>query len=402
MRVLLATTANDGHFGPLLPLARAAVSRGHAVRVAAPGSFAPTVERAGLPHVPFADAPPELVGPVMARLPTLSFDEADAMVVREVFGRIDAQAALPSVVEAVQDWRPDVIIREPAELGSLAAAVRAGVPHVQLSIGMTEMSRLLAGLLPDALTELASHAGLPPDALVDAPGAEMLLSSVPEILDRAGDDSFAADAVACRFRAAEAVGSAGAAGGPGLPSWGDPDLPLVYVTFGSVTGSLAPFAGVFRQALDGLADLPVRVLMTVGRRVDVAGLGPVPANAHVEPWWPQPDVLSQASAVLGHGGFGTTMGAVEAGLPQVVAPIFTSDQVANARHVASVGAGRSVSRGPEAVAEACAQIPVVLDDPSYRQRAREVAAAAATLPPADEAVRLIEQLVHAGPGAAGR
>ncbi len=132
-----------------------------------------------------------------------------------------------------------------------------------------------------------------------------------------------------------------------LPAWGDPAQPLVYVTFGSVTGSLPPFAGVFREALDALADLPARVLMTVGRRVEPASLGPLPANAHVEQWLPQAAVLAQASAVLGHGGFGTTLGALAAGVPQVVAPIFTSDQVVNGTHVAAAGAGRTVPPGPD-------------------------------------------------------
>ena len=40
MRVLLATTANDGHFGPLAPFARAIRAAGHEVRVAAPASYA--------------------------------------------------------------------------------------------------------------------------------------------------------------------------------------------------------------------------------------------------------------------------------------------------------------------------------------------------------------------------
>ena len=74
MRVLLATTANDGHFGPLAPFARASRAAGHEVRVAAPASYAAALERAGFAHEPFADAPPELIGPVMASLPSLSFE----------------------------------------------------------------------------------------------------------------------------------------------------------------------------------------------------------------------------------------------------------------------------------------------------------------------------------------
>ncbi len=175
--------------------------------------------------------------------------------------------------------------------------------------------------------------------------------------------------------------------------WGDPDHPLVYVTFGSVTGSLGPFDGVFAEAVDGLAELPVRVLMTVGRRLDAETLRPLPANACVVPWWPQGCALKNAAAMLGHGGFGTTMGALANGVPQVVAPIFTVDQVANGRHVADSGAGLTVDPGPGGVAPACALVPRLLDEPSYAERARAVAAEIAALPHPREAVSRLEALV---------
>ena len=50
----------------------------------------------------------------MGRLPALSFDDANLTVLREVFGRIDAQAAYPAVSAAIEVWRPDVVLREPA------------------------------------------------------------------------------------------------------------------------------------------------------------------------------------------------------------------------------------------------------------------------------------------------
>jgi len=389
VRVLVSTTANDGHFGPLVPLARAAALAGHDVRVAAPASYAPAVQRTGLLHIPFADPPTELIGPVMARLPTMSFAEADATVVREVFGRIDAQSALPALSVALQAWRPDVVVREPAELGSLAVAERAGVPHVQVAIGMTELIRILTVQLVGPVTELAQLAGLPDDSLVDALAGEPIISPVPELLDRAGDGAFHPGAVAFRFQGEAPAGSRAP-----LPVWGDAELPLVYVTFGSVTGSLPPFAGVFQQALDGLAELPVRVFMTVGRHVDPAGIGTVPANARVESWWPQADVMPEAALVLGHGGFGTTMGAIAVGVPQVVAPIFTSDQVVNARHVEAVGAGRAVAPGSDVVARACREVPAVLADPAYRTGAQAVATAIEELPPVADVVSAIERLAR--------
>jgi UDP:flavonoid glycosyltransferase YjiC (YdhE family) len=381
MRVLVATTANDGHFGPLRPFALALASAGHDVRVAAPESYAETLERAGYVHEPFADAPPELIGPIMARLPTMSFEESNRTVLREVFARIDAQAALPGLIATIEAWRPDVVLRESAELGSLAAAERAGVPHVHVCIGMHEIADDFARETTEQVAQLGILAGLGEDRLAAALAQELIVSSVPESVDGHGP--------ARRFR------------DPGLvhpeselpPAWGDPDHPLVYVTFGSVTGALGPFDGVFQEALDGLADLPVRVLMTVGRRFDRETLLPLPANACVLPWWPQEWVLARAGAMLGHGGFGTTMGALANGVPQVVAPIFTIDQVANGRHVADCGAGLTVDPGPGGVAAAAALVPSLLGEPSYADRARAVAAEIADLPHPSDAVPVLEALV---------
>jgi len=380
VRVLFATTANDGHFGPLVPLARAFASAGHDVAVAAPKSFEATVTRAGLTHRPFADAPPELIGPVMARLPTLSFHEADNLVVREVFGRIDAQAALPGVTAAIEEWRPDLLLREPAEFGSLAAAERAGVPHLQVAVGMAEVGRLIAASVAEPLAELGALAGVHDGSLADAALAEPTLTSVPEDLDRAGDDRDPSSAL-FRFRDESPPVTT-----EPLPEWGDPAAPLVYVTFGSVAGSLPPFSGSYRAALEATADLPIRVFMTLGRRLDPAGLGPLARNARAVAWWPQSAVLAQASAVWGHGGFGTTMGALAAGLPQVVTPLFTFDQRINARHVAAVGAGMGFEPGPTAIADAAAALLPLLAEPWYTVRAKAVAASIAQLPPPAAAV----------------
>jgi len=388
MRVLFATTANDGHFGPLIPFARACAAAGHEVRVAAPESYAAALDRAGFAHEPFADAPREQIGPIMASLPTLPFEEADDVVIREVFARVDAQAGLPAVMDTVDHWRPDVVLRESAELASLAAAERAGVPHVHVCIGMHEVATRFAGAIVEPLEELGRRAGLADGQASRALAAETVFSLVPEAVDHAVGEVPPEAAAYLRFHE-----PAPATGAEGLPAWGDPGLPLVYVTFGSVTGSLGHFGDVYREALDGLADLDARVLMTVGRRLDPAELGPWPANAHVEQWWPQGELLTHAAAMVGHGGFGTTMGALAAGVPQVVMPIFTFDQVVNGAHVAAVGAGLAVSMGPGAVTRACSDVRTLLTAPSYTAAAQRVALQLADLPRPDEAVPVLAGLV---------
>ena len=78
------------------------------------------------------------------------------------------------------------------------------------------------------------------------------------------------------------------------------------------------------------------MLLTTGTDLD---LGAVPTNVHVERWVPQADVLAHASVVVGHGGSGTTLGALGAGQPLVVVPLF-ADQPNNAARVAIASAPR--------------------------------------------------------------
>jgi MGT family glycosyltransferase len=138
----------------------------------------------------------------------------------------------------------------------------------------------------------------------------------------------------------------------------------------------------YRAALEAVAGLPVRVLMTIGRETDPDSLGAPPANVHVEPWVPQADVLGRAAAVIGHGGSGTTLGSLAAGVPQVVVPLF-ADQPQNATRVAAVGAGLAAQAEPDSIRDALQRI---LDDDSYRGAAAGIAAEMRALPPVDDAL----------------
>jgi UDP:flavonoid glycosyltransferase YjiC (YdhE family) len=386
MRVLVASTAGTGHFGPLVPFAHALRDAGHQVAVAAPASFADDVARTEIAHHPFADAPVEQLQATFARLPLLPAEEADEVVVREVFGRLDAQAALPGVRATIERWRPDLVLREPAELGSLAAAEATGVPHVTVSIGMSRVVEDMARHLAEPFAELDALAGLPPGRCEKASAAAPLLTAVPPTLDGAlGGPPVAPH----RFRVEDARVA------PALPHpWGDPEAPLVYVTFGSVTAGLGPFRAVYRRTVDVLADAPYRLLLTTGSALDPSDLGPLPANAHVERWWPQATVMPAAAAVVGHGGFGTTMTAVVHGVPQVVLPLFSFDQFLNADHLAAVGAGVRLDGGPDGVAGLPAALERLLGDPVPRAVACDLAAEVAALPPVTEAPSLLEELVR--------
>jgi MGT family glycosyltransferase len=219
--------------------------------------------------------------------------------------------------------------------------------------------------------------------------SEPTLTSVPAVVDEALSAEASAGPLH-RFHDESLTAGRGA-----LPdAWGDPSKPLVYVSFGSVAGGIGDFADVYPGVLSALADEPFRVLLTTGRGLDPADLGPVPANARVERWWPQADVMPHAAVVVGHGGFGTTMSALAAGVPQVVVPLFALDQRINADHVAAVGAGVSLAGGPDAFGSLPDAVAALIDGPSYRQAARGVADEMAALTPLADIVKVVEALAR--------
>lgn len=386
MRVLLATTAGAGHFGPLVPFGRACREAGLDVAVAAPGSFRRVVESAGFPLLPFDDVAPEVMGPVMARLPGLPRQEANAVVLGEVFGRLDAQAALPGLEATIRSWRPHVVLREPCEFASWVAAEAVGIPQVIVGIGLRRMHDVLINHAAGALGELRSRAGLADEPSLDSLRSAPYFTLVPPTLDT--DTDAPVPTALWRFR-----DSASRLPVARLPvRWGDPDLPLVYVTFGSVTAAVGTVAAIYPAVIDALADFPARVLLTTGEGMDAVSLGPCPANLHLERWWPQADVMAACSAVVGHGGFGTTLTTLAAGVAQVVVPLFAADQYLNGARVAEIGAGVCLDGEVAAAHSVPGALHRVLGDPSFGAAARLVAAEIASLPDPSEAVPVIERL----------
>ena len=371
MRVLFSSTRGAGHFNPLVPFARAFERAGHELLFAGPPDLAGPVDGAGFEFWQFDPPPEDELGVVWARVPELPPEEANEVVVGEIFGRLNTTAALPGLRAAFEQWRPDLVVRDPNEYGSALAAEEHGIQHARVAIGLSSVEELGIEIV---------------DGFVDA---DMLrrspyLSLFPETLDEGVQPD--------THRFHDPAWDAAAAP---LPDWwpGRADEPLLYVTFGSVAGSFPQALPVYGVALQAVAELPVRVLLTVGRELDLDALPPAPEKVHVERWVPQQDVLGHASAAVVHGGSGSTLGAIAAGVPLVVVPLF-ADQPQNARRVAEVGAGLAVEPNREDVDATVAPlrdaVRMVLGERSYGERARALAAEMRAQPAIDDALPLFE------------
>jgi len=284
MRVLVASTSGAGHRLPLAPFADGLEAAGDQVRrlVGNP----PRDERWDAIHL-------------MSRAQQSDFVE------REWFGRICTNAIRPAMEAACDAFRPELIIREPCEYASAIAAQARGIPFVTVAITNAEgewgATAMVAPVLPDAVVA----------ALRERP----FLSRFPASIDPSPYPH--------TFRYAEAA--------PGESS-----RELVYATFGTEAAGLA--YDPYRALLDAVDGLDVPVLLTTGDELD---LDPVPRNVRVERWVPQFEALAKASLVVCHGGSGTVLGTLAAGIPLVILPLF-ADQTTNAERLAGVGAARMV------------------------------------------------------------
>jgi UDP:flavonoid glycosyltransferase YjiC (YdhE family) len=376
MRILISTTRGAGHFGPLIPFAKAFLRHGHEVLVTAATSAAPMIARAGLDHWPFADPPDDRRDAIFQSVRELSDLDAGKRVVGDVFVRIDARVALPGVAAAIRSWRPDVVLYESNEYAAPLAAERAGIPAVLVSVFLGAEDVVQAAAT-EPINELRAELGLLPDPRGDRLRSAPTFTLAPEAVGYGGGVAHVQ-----RFR--EPTGPRRA-----LPAWWrNQHWPLVYITFGSVVPTLEYYPTLYRAAIDAVAPLPVNVLVTVGRDRDPADLGPLPPNVHATRWMPQGDVLHHAAAVVCHGGSGTVLGALAAGVPLAVLPMF-ADQTVNARGIAQMGVGIAL----DAPADLTGAVRRLLDEPGYREAAQAVAAEVRELPPVDVAVGIVDELV---------
>jgi UDP:flavonoid glycosyltransferase YjiC (YdhE family) len=386
MRILFTTKAGAGHFGPLIPFARAFCRAGADVLIAAPREAAAMVRAEGLPLWAFDDPPAKERAAIFEEVRGQSIDGLIAQrIVGDVFARIDARAALPGIVAACRAWSPDVVVSETTEFAGPLAAEIVGAPSVCVGLSQHGKEEHVLPTIMGALEELRAYAGLAPDPTGERLLGRPYLTLFPAALE---DPATPPRNPALRFREARpAVRRHPLYGGPA------DDRPLVYVTFGSAAPTMEFFPGLYRGAIDVLAALPVRLLVTVGRDRDPADLGPLPANVRVERWVPQADLMPHVTAMVCHGGSGTVTMGVAGGVPMAVVPLF-ADQPWNAERVEAVGAGIALGGGPEAAIAGLREAVVRLtSDPSYRANAQRIAAEMRALPPVDAAVRVVRGLL---------
>jgi UDP:flavonoid glycosyltransferase YjiC (YdhE family) len=396
-RILFTTQPGYGHLHPLVPLARAAQAAGHEVLVATSDSLCLVVEGAGLPCVAagydWLLAEERAAFPELPELADLPFGDAHfRLQLTRIFRDITARRMLPDLLALCRDWRPDVIVRDDQEHGGLLAAELLGIPHAVAGVLWLYPPEYQA-LAADALGALLADFGLADIPPLERAYRYLTLAAMPAEWP-APEEAVPPTTHVLRpiphFRKTEVV--------PGL--LGDlPPGPTVHANLGTIISRQTNLNEVLLAAFSGA---PYNLILSVGPEQDPLAYGPQPPNVRILNSIP-PGLPEACAAAIVHGGYGSIMGALVAGVPLVVLPV-AADQPRNARRCVDLGVGVALADGARSPQEVRAAVTQVLEDRAYRDASHRLRASLATLPGPEHGVALLEELIRTRaplPGGAG-
>ncbi|WJL94222.1 glycosyltransferase [Microbacterium sp. ET2] len=421
---LITCTPAHGHVMPLLQIARHLVGRGDTVRFLTSPRYAAAVQATGAELVPLTDdadvdldhadeAYPERVG--LTGPAALRFDMST------LFLR-PAPAQLAMVRAELAAHPIDAVLTEPLFLGSALALhlpEKERVPVVVLGIfplGVPSRDTAPFGL---GVTPLPGWTGRLRNAMLRVAARHVIFGGVQREADALSRrevgatfgglfldwprhaQAIAQFSVAAfeypRSDLSPSVHFLGpltpAASSTPLPDWWDDlntDRPVVHVTQGTIANS--DFDQLVGPTLEALAERNAVVVVSTGGRPVDALTGALPANVRVASYLPYDRLLPLVDVMVTNGGYGGVQQALAAGVPLVVAGQ-TEDKVEVSARVGWTGAGvnlRTSTPTARAVGEA---VERVLREPSFRERAHELAAAYARADGLQGLVSLLQAVV---------
>ena len=389
MRVLISSVSAYGHLQPLIPLAKALSDAGHEVVIAVGSDMCPRTEAAGFTAFNAGLSIEAAFARLAERFPDQSYNRLAPSEILDwylphLFGEVMAPAMLTDLEPLMQSWQPNVILHDTWELAGPIAAASAGIASISQTLGIRFNDRLIDAIAT-AVAPFWRQLGLEPDPTAGL-YRHLCLDITP--LSFQPYESPHHRAVIHPLRPIPQPPIPGET----LPKWikHRRQVPLVYMTLGTNPGTNSNIS-MFRSVIDGLSNLDVDVLITIGFDKDTTSIGPLASNIHVEHYLPQSLLLPHCSAVICHGGAGTTLSSLAQGLPLLILPQ-GGDQYIIGDLVLATGAGLRLIPADVTPTTIRTSILTLLNQPSYRAQAHRLQCEIATMPVPEIAVHLIEQI----------
>jgi rhamnosyltransferase subunit B len=418
-RVVLATMGSWGDIFPVIGLAKGLTEAGHDVRVAASAAYDELVQGEGLE---FSGIGPALGFSDYARDPKILNGRLGGFV---GFSHLFRRFIFPALDRYVDDLAAsirgvDLLLAHPALVAAPVAAERVGIrwgtisvfpgliptayvppAPTRVSFGSGPAGRAMhraawwaarfnmARLFDPHVNRARRRLGLPAVSNsfflpVDA-GRPYLVMASPSVIERPVDWP-------------ENVTLSGFVTWDRVSSFPDPDGlaeflsasdPPVLVTLGA-SSSLDP-QQFYRHSAEAITRLGYRALVLTGPTPSPVDL-PADPRVFSTTFAPLSLVASRCQAAVHHGGVGTTIGLLMAGLPQVVVPR-GFDQPQTAIRMTRLGVARTLPWRRESTKHLASELSVLLSDDGYRRNAVAVQGRLTSEDGLSESVRMVELIL---------
>ena len=142
----------------------------------------------------------------------------------------------------------------------------------------------------------------------------------------------------------------------------------MYVSLGTLFNAAPAF---YRNCFDAFRELDAQVVLSVGRTISMDSLGPPPANIVVQPHVPQLEILQRAAAFVTHGGMNSVSESLFHGVPVVVVPQMSEQEIVG-RRAEELGAAVCLASGAVTAERLRTSVDRLLTDGRFAAGARAI------------------------------
>ncbi|MEO3927603.1 glycosyltransferase [Micromonosporaceae bacterium B7E4] len=368
MRVVFTGAPLLGHLLPQMPTARAFHDQGHAVSLMVPESVAKVFAAEEFEILPAGADASALQAEVLRRTGEDVLAGASLGAQLEAFGNARIDLSLAESLAAARAWRPDLIVVDPGDVLGPLVAVLLDVPFATLTYGPEGSEEFRLALTENVAGQYQSRAAAPRQARwvldVCPPGLQIDGWQVPDGWLPLRPEAHRAPRDQHTPALRTLVGR-----------------PRILVTFGTLFTDARRLNPILRV----LAATGAALRVPVGLTASADDFDVDHTAVAFEPFVPMRDLLADIDLAVCHGGAGTVLGVLTAGLPMVVVPQ-GADQFLHAERAANAGAAIQLLPDdftPEALVQA---VDTLLSTPAYRSNARRIADQIAAMPSPEEVV----------------
>ncbi|MFA9194940.1 nucleotide disphospho-sugar-binding domain-containing protein [Flavobacterium sp. FBOR7N2.3] len=380
-----------GHISPTLSVGASLIARGHEVKWFGITPFDNKhIPEGGSYFYPEQDLIPyqDEIAKILKRQddgPACSGPEVMKLALEETYVPF-AKMMMPGLETLTKEWQPDVIVNDCITFGGALFAYKNNIPCVTTTpvppdvMGDTENSSpKIFEWQQNLIKELQKEVGIEDDGIFIHSHHLNLIFTSQKFADFEEVPSHM-----------QFVGPVKGRPNPAAFDWNKLNAsttPKIFVSLGTLLVDIRK--AFFEKVIAAFADQPVTVIAATPPEI----FEEWPSNFIVSSFVPQSALMPHMDAVICHGGFNTVNDTFTNGLPMLITPI-AYDHFHIAKLIEKAGCGISIRYKRLSVEALRQAVFELLENPTYRNAAKEVRSSLINAGGNDRAVELLEDFVE--------